>query len=95
MNENLVKRYRIFNKSDINDTILKRDYFAHGIKLHFKRGAVVFYPTPMKMDNYRSFYEASETGDIVLKKSFEDTLILKKKDGEILKFTFRKFENKK
>lgn len=80
--------YNQFNQANLNDTIVSMERYARGIKLHFKKKHLVFYPLTSNFNNNTIFEYTAEKGDIVLKKPYEDTLLLEKKSGKFLKYTF-------
>ncbi|WP_431612018.1 hypothetical protein [Chryseobacterium sp. 'Rf worker isolate 10'] len=86
------KYFNQFNKMSINDTILNLNEFSRGVKLHFKNKEVVFYPLTSELNENNIFLFIAKKGDRVIKKPFQDTLTLEKKDGTILKYMFVKSE---
>ena len=86
--------YINFNKSNLNNTITDLEEYARGVKLHSGSKAFVFYPKTSKANDNNIFIFTAKIGDKVIKKPFEDTLILKTNDNKIYKYTFFKFENK-
>lgn len=90
MDNNERKNYNQFNKSAINNIILDLDEYARGIRLHFDSGKFIFYPITSPLNENNIFLFTAEKGDRILKKPFQDTLTLEKKDGTILKYTFLK-----
>lgn len=82
--------YNQFNKSNLDNSILSVDEYARGVKLHFENTEVVFYPITNDLNDNKIFLYTAQKGDKVLKKPYKDTLILEKKDGIILKYTFTK-----
>lgn len=85
------KNYDDFNKSNLNGSIIGLEEFARGIKIHLKNETVVFYPQTSQLNDNNIFGFTAKVGDKVKKKSFQDTLILQKKNGLVFKYTFFKF----
>jgi hypothetical protein len=85
------KNYDDFTKSTLNGSIMDLEEYARGIKLHLKNETVVFYPQTSKLNDNNIFNFTAKVGDKVIKKQFQDTLILQKKNGLVFKYTFFKF----
>ncbi|MBT2623304.1 hypothetical protein [Chryseobacterium sp. ISL-6] len=85
------KNYDDFNKSNLNGSITGLEEFARGIKLHLESKIVVFYPQTSQLNDNNIFIFTAKVGDKVIKKQFQDTLILQKKNGLVFKYTFFKF----
>lgn len=90
MDKRDVNFYNQFNQTSLNDTIVSLEQYARGVKLHFKKKHIIFYPLTSDLNNNTVFEYTAQKGDIILKKSYEDTLFLEKKSGKILKYTFIK-----
>ncbi|MCS3529893.1 hypothetical protein [Chryseobacterium sp. JUb7] len=86
-NENFLE----FNESNLHEEVKDVDYYAKGIKIIFSDKQYVFYPITSDLNNNSIFLSTAEKGDSIIKKPYGDTLLLKKKNGAILKYTFRKF----
>lgn len=85
------KVYEEFNKTNIKDTIIKVGYYARGDEIIFNNQKVLFYSeASYELNNYTFFYSTAEVGDSIIKLPYSDTLILIKKNGEILRYTFQK-----
>lgn len=82
------KNYDDFNKSNLNDSIISLEEFARGIKIHLKNETVIFYPLTGKLNDNNIFSFTAKVGDRIIKKQFQDTLILQKKNGLAFKYTF-------
>lgn len=90
-NARWMNNYEKFNKSNINNAIIKSGIIAKGSGVYFENDTIVFYPKTSEMNNNSIFLSTAKKGDSIIKKPHEDTLILKKKKGTIFKYTFRKF----
>lgn len=84
------KYFNQFNKMSINDTILDLNEYSRGVKLHFRNNEVIFYPLTSKINENNIFFFTAKKGDKILKKPFQDTLTLVKKDGTLLRYIFVK-----
>lgn len=83
--------YNHFNETNINDIIIKvNNNIARGKEIIFDNKNVIFYPETSHINNNNVFSSIAEKGDRVIKPAYSDTLILIKKNGEILKYTFKK-----
>ncbi len=84
--------YELFNKSNLNGHVKELSSYARGIKLSVKNNEVVFYPLTSKLNDNNIFLFTAEKGDLIIKVPFQDTLIVKKKNGAVLRYTFLKFK---
>lgn len=85
-NRNFIK----FNQSNLDDSILKSDVYAKGVRLILKEDTLIFYPVTSGLNGNNIFEYIAKKGDSVIKKPFQDTLVLKKMDGSIYRYTFMK-----
>ncbi len=88
-----VKNFQTFNMTNLNDSILKIDYYARGVELKFKSKRIVFYPVTSIINDNNNFFTLAKNGDFIIKKPFQDTLTIRKKNGKVFKYTFLKFKN--
>lgn len=84
--------YEYFIKSDLKDTVIEAKEYARGVKLQLENKTVVFYPTTSNLNENNIFLFTAKKGDSIIKEPFQDTLILKKKNGIFFKYTFFKFK---
>ncbi len=84
--------YEYFIKSDLRGTVVEAREYARGVKLQLENKTVVFYPTTSTLNDNNIFLFTVQNGDSIIKKPFQDTLILKKKNGTFFKYTFFKFK---
>ncbi len=83
--------YEYFIKSDLRGTVIESKEYARGVKLQLENKTVVFYPMTSNLNENNIFLFTVKKGDSIIKKPFQDTLILKKKNGTFFKYTFFKF----
>ncbi len=79
-----------FNKYNIHNVILNLNPQSRSTILQFKEDTLSFYPKTSELNDNNIFNFIAKKGDSVIKKPFQDTLILKKTDGSIYKYTFMK-----
>lgn len=93
--DNLIfKDYEKFCQSSINGEIYSIDIKRRGVELKIKNdsSAFVFYPyANVKLNGSHIFDYFAKQGDTVKKPAYSDTLYLYK-EGNIYRYTFRKFE---
>ena len=82
-----------FNTTNIQGEIeyVKHRYESSIFKIEEIEKEFVFYPFRNELNNYKSFCNIAEKGDMVIKKSYSDTLmLLKKKNNEVYLYIFWK-----
>lgn len=88
MDKRDLNNYNKFNRSNLDGVILDLKEYARGVKLQFEHDTVVFYPQTSKLNDNNIFIFTAKKGDKVVKKPFQDTLLLQTKNGLKLKYTF-------
>ncbi|MCS3529894.1 hypothetical protein [Chryseobacterium sp. JUb7] len=83
--------YINFAKSNLKGPLIGVKEYARGTMLQLEKDTVIFYPRTSKLNNNNIFLYTVEKGESIIKKTIQDTLILKKKNGNIFKYTFLKF----
>lgn len=83
--------YNTFAMSNLKGQLVGVGEYARGTMLQLEKDTVIFYPRSSKLNNNSIFRYTAEKGDSIIKKTCQDTLILKKKNGSIIKYTFLKF----
>ena len=85
--------YDEFNSANINGALIYSDigYYMRVFKVKNNKMKFVFDPR-LSIYQKQSFRKVAEKGDIIIKPAYADTLVLKKKEGTIYLFTFRKYE---
>ncbi|PVV56430.1 hypothetical protein [Chryseobacterium sp. HMWF035] len=83
-------RFNDFNRSDLNGIILDFSTNRRDTEIKLDNDTVNFFPVTSSLNNNNIFGFTAKKGDSIIKNAFNDTLILKKSNGKIFKYTFLK-----
>lgn len=90
MNKTYSDRFNDFNKSNLKSIIVDFSKNRRDVELILANDTVAFFPRTSDLNHNSIFGFTADKGDSIIKKPFNDTLILKKPNGTVFKFTFIK-----